>query len=136
MAKRTRSKPGQPKNKAPRADSQLRAKVKAQLESLRKQIGTAELARRMGIPAPSLRRMLGHGKGAGLPRELQAINRVLAKIKSSRKNPEIVRREQCKEAALRAKLRGTLNLEYLAISEEFGFSPQEVYTFGESPNVA
>lgn len=93
---------------------------------LREELGTREAAALLGMPAPSLRRLLGHGKTAGisLNRETQL------KLES--------RAEVAKERAYRLALegminRGTFQTDYLTIAWKFGVSPREVYTLGRSP---
>lgn len=134
MRKRSNSDGGQQKSTTVRASSQARAYTQSQLESLRKQLGTAELARRLDIPAPSLRRLLSKGRSGGVPKTLLSLDAVQQRVKEARRKPEITNRERAARAALRAAMRGTLHLEYMAIAERYQMSPKEVYTLGMSPD--
>lgn len=133
MANRSRSGEGNRKNTTPRASSQERAYTASQLQTLRLQLGTAELAKRMGIPAPSLRRLLGKGKSAGMPRNLMALEAVKEQVRASRRKPEIRLKDLAGKAARKAEENGTLDLEYMAIAKRYQMSPKEVYTMGKSP---
>lgn len=108
---------------------------RAALESLRAQLGTRELARRMGIPAPSLRRLLGKGKSAGLPkRETKAYHKLVQQVGIARASEKTRRENKAWDRVRNAVWRGTLDQEFSQIAAELGLNEREVYTLGVSPD--
>lgn len=120
------------------------------LRALRTQLGTKELARRMGIPAPSLRRLVGTGKGSGLPKQQpkwvsdpktkqrklvagHAFHQLTQKIGAARQKPENLRRNSARRKALEAAKRGELDASYDDIADEYGLDAREVYEMAVSP---
>lgn len=88
----------------------------------------------MGIPPASLRRLVGKGKSAGLPkRKTKSFHRLVQRIGAARMNP--VKANSIK-GALRARdaaRRGSLDDEFNNIADELGLEPREVYWMGVSP---
>lgn len=105
------------------------------LRTLRVQLGTKELARRMGIPAPSLRRLLGSGKGAGLPKRTHsaAFEKLTLQVSLARMMPEKAQRLKAKRKIQKAIREGYFEEGFADIADELGLEPREVYTLGMSP---
>ena len=104
------------------------------LRDLRSQLGTKELARRMGIPIPSLRRLVGSGKSAGLPkRKTKAFHRLVQRVGAARMSPRRGKRMEAARRASAAARRGELDSSYNDIADELGMEPREVYWLGVSP---
>ncbi len=121
MPKKTRKKP--------------RPVDRAALASLRAQLGTRELAKRMGIPVPSLRRLLGSGKTAGLPkRKSPAFKKLAQQVGIARASPRTRQEQQAFDRVRSAVWRGTLDQEFHTIAAELGMHVREVYTLGMSPD--
>ncbi len=104
----------------------------------------------MGIPAPSLRRLVGSGKGSGLPKQQpkwvsdpktrarklvagHAFHELVQKIGAARQKPENLRKNSARRKALEAARRGELDASYDDIADEYGLDAREVYEMGVSP---
>ncbi len=105
------------------------------LAALRAQLGTRELARRMGIPAPSLRRLLGKGKGAGLPKTgSKAFSGLVSRVGVARASEKTRKNVELWERVRNSVWRGTFDQEFRKIAAELGMTEREVYTLGKSPD--
>lgn len=121
MTKRTKR---HPSYNSPEVRSQ--AELRQLLTMLREELGTKAAAEFLGMPAPSLRRLLGHGKTSGI-----SLNR-----ETQRKLEErgAIAKEQAYRVAIEGMTnRGTFQSDYLTIAWKYGVSPREVYTLGRSP---
>jgi len=104
------------------------------LRALRVRLGTKELARRMGIPPASLRRLVGKGKSSGLPkRKTKAFHVLVQKVGAARMTPIRAKRDKAARLASAAARVGELDTMYEEIADEMGMEPREVYTLGVSP---
>ena len=122
MTKRKRTR--QPSYNSPEIRSQ--AELKQLLTMLREELGTKGAADFLGMPAPSLRRLLGQGKTAGI-----SLNRE-TQIRLEQR--ATVAKEKAYRVAIENMLdRGTYQTDYLTIAWKYGVTPREVYTLGRSP---
>jgi hypothetical protein len=118
------------------------------LRALRVQLGTKELAKRMGIPPASLRRLVGSGKSAGFPKQKpkwetvggqrklvagHAFHTLVQRVGAARMSPERAARDKAARRAQKAAQMGELDSLYNDIADELGLEPKEVYTLGVSP---
>lgn len=133
MAARRRRSTGDGQNGAERPSSQERKETLEELQRLRAQLGTAELARRMGVPAPSLRRMLGKGKSAGLPHDWSRVRNVHVRSKLASEPDPKRARNRLHRRVRRMIEEGSLDAEYADVADDFGINPSEVYSMGMSP---
>ncbi len=131
MAKRPAS--GSKKSRTIHTLSQERLDTWERLVRLRNQFGTKGLAERMGIPAASLRRMLGKGKSAGLPKSWEGIRKTHVQITIARQPEAAHARRKLHRRIKRVIDHDTLDSEYEDIADEFGLETNEVYTMGMSP---
>jgi len=119
------------------------------LRDLRRSLGTKELARRMGIPAPSLRRLLGSGKGAGFPKQRprwvvqddgskklvqgKAFVDLVQRVGLARASEKTRSQHEAWDRVEQAIKGGYLDQVFNQIADELGLKPREVYTLGVSP---
>jgi len=103
------------------------------LRALRIRLGTNELARRMGIPPASLRRLVSSGKSGGLPKAKKAFKVLVQRVGAARMSPVRAKRDRAARLASNAARAGELDSMYEEIADELGMEPREVYTLGVSP---
>jgi hypothetical protein len=136
IAKNLRLKPPKPETVA-RVEKQRRASKKPAppvtregLLKLRNEIGWRELSKRLGVPPPSLRRMLSSGKSGGLPKSKRGAKEIAERVQVARmKSPRSREERETQRQISKALREGAFETELYEIAEKMDRLPREIYAW-------